>query len=111
MKNGVYGNWKPIRVPTDVIVPKVAPDAVVEADHEKIKLAGSARQDSNALIQVIKYGLAGQRKPVMVPTGVVVPEGGPHVVVVADDEQVEVAGGAGEGSEALMLTIEYGLSG
>ena len=52
---------------------------------------------------------SGNQSPI--PAGLVVPEGGPDVVVETDDEQVEVARGARDRGDLLLLVVEDGLAG
>ena len=84
---------------------------VIVADDEQIEVARSAGDNRYLLSLVVKHGCTWEREPVRVPTGMIGPERGPDTVVVADDKKVKVAGGAGYGSDALMLAIEYCLSG
>jgi len=74
-------------------------------------VARSAGDNRYLLSLVVKHGCTWETKPVRVPAGMIGPERGPDMVVVADDKKIKVAGGAGHGSDALMLAIEYCLSG
>src|SRR5258708_4939721 len=47
----------------------------------------------------------------MAPAARLVPERGPDMIVVADDEQIEIAGSARYNRNLLMSTIEHRLSG
>ena len=69
---------------------------VVVADDEQIEVARGARDGGDLLLVGVEDGLAGDRGPVRAPAPLVVPVGRPDVAVVADDEQVEVARGAGD---------------
>ena len=100
------GDREPVRVPADLVVPVGGPDVVVEADDEQVEVAGCARDGGDLLGAAVEDRGAGDREPVPAPADLVVPVGGPDVVVEADDEQVEVAGCARDGGDLLGAAVE-----
>src|SRR5438874_8010146 len=111
VKYSLSGKRKPIAVPTRVLVPEGGPDMIVEADYEKVEVSRDARHSSDLLFVAVKYSLSGKRKPIAVPTRVLVPEGGPDMIVEADYEKIEVSRDARHSSDLLFVAVKYSLSG
>src|SRR4051812_5920863 len=101
---------EPVVAPAACGVPERAPHAIVEADHEEIEVVWTSRYGRHTLSLAVEYRLPRQREPVVIPPARRVPERRPHVVVVADDEEVEVARRARHGCDALGQVVEHGLS-
>ena len=109
IEDGLAGDREPVRAPAALVVPVGRPDVVVVADDEQVEVARGAGDRSDLLLVVVEDGLAGDREPVRAPAALVVPVRGPDVVVVADDEQVEVAGRARDGRNPLRVVVEGSL--
>ena len=96
------------RIPAAVLRPEGGPNRVVEADNEKVEIAGGARDHGDLLAGVIEHDFRMDLEPPQIPAASLCPEGAPNRVVEADNEKVEIALSPRDGGNLLRCVIEHG---